>query len=118
MVGNRGGGARHPPRSPRSGADGGARVPARPEPDLREEFEGWAFSYNTGSPIVYSAMLLREALRDAVKKLDPTGVDPGLNRMVVIGHSQGGLLTKVMDIHSADRLFAGASRRPLDELGL
>lgn len=63
-------------------------------------------------------MLLREALRDAVKKLDPTGVDPGLKRMVVIGHSQGGLLTKMMAIHSGDRLFAAASRRPLDELVL
>ena len=88
------------------------------DPVLRENFEGWAFSYNTGSPIVYSAMLLREALRDAVKKLDPTGVDPGLKRMVVIGHSQGGLLTKMMAIHSGDRLFAAASRRPLDELVL
>jgi len=38
--------------------------------------------------------------------------------MVVIGHSQGGLLTKMMAIHSGDRLFAAASRRPLDELVL
>ena len=47
--------------------------------------------YNTGNPIAYSAMLLRDVLTKVVKELDPDDKDMGLKRMVVMGHSQGGL---------------------------
>jgi hypothetical protein len=36
--------------------------------------------------------------------------------MVLIGHSQGGLLAKMTAIHSGSRLFDAASRRPLESL--
>ena len=45
--------------------------------------------YDTGNPIGYSAMLLRESIKDLVKSLDPKGEDAALHDMVVIGHSQG-----------------------------
>ena len=60
----------------------------------REHYELWLFIYNTGNPIAYSGMLLRDALTKAVADLDPGAKDPGLKQMVVIGHSQGGLLTR------------------------
>ena len=65
------------------------------DPVIRQCYQFWAFSYDTSNPIAYSAMLLREALTDAVKRLDPEGKDEALRQMVVIGHSQGGLLTKM-----------------------
>ncbi len=40
---------------------------------VRDRFQFWFFSYATGSPIPFSAMLLRDALTEAVAKLDPTG---------------------------------------------
>jgi triacylglycerol esterase/lipase EstA (alpha/beta hydrolase family) len=36
--------------------------------------------------------------------------------MVVIGHSQGGLLTKLTAIHSGTRFWDNISKVPLDEL--
>ena len=48
--------------------------------------------------------------------LDPEGTDPGLHRMVVIGHSQGGLLTKMTAIDSGSRLWDANFTRPLDSL--
>lgn len=60
-----------------------------------ERYEIWLFMYNTGNPISMSAAALRSALSNAVAELDPEGKDPGLQQMVVIGHSQGGLLTKM-----------------------
>ena len=51
-------------------------------------------------------------------RLDPAGTDPALRRMVLIGHSQGGLLVKMQAIHSGDRIWNAASRKPLDELQL
>ena len=75
-----------------------------------------AFDYNTGNPIVYSASLLRNAMEDLIDSLDPEGRDPALRRAIVVGHSQGGLLTKLMAVHSGERfwrLLSDASpRRP------
>ncbi|MGH7847015.1 MAG: esterase/lipase family protein, partial [Candidatus Binatia bacterium] len=70
-----------------------------------QNYEIWLFMYNTGSPIAYSALLLREALVNLVAELDPEGKDSGLKNMVVAGHSQGGLLTKMMVIDSGMELW-------------
>jgi pimeloyl-ACP methyl ester carboxylesterase len=78
----------------------------------------WLFMYDTGNPVGYSAMLLRESLRSAVARLDPEGTDPGLRNMIVIGHSQGGLLTKTTAIDSGDRFWRLASDSPFDTLEL
>jgi pimeloyl-ACP methyl ester carboxylesterase len=75
------------------------------DPRIFDAYELWLFMYNTGNPIAYSASLLRDALTNVVKELDPEGKDPGLKRMVVIGHSQGGLLTKMTVIDSGTRLW-------------
>ena len=74
------------------------------EPRFWENYEIWLFMYNTGNPIAYSGMLLRDALSQFVKALDPDGTETGLKRMVVIGHSQGGLLTKMTVIDSGRHL--------------
>ncbi len=86
------------------------------DPRIRERFQFWAFIYDTGNPIVYSAMLLRRSLREAGGQLDPEGKDACLARMVVVGHSQGGLLTKMTAIDTGDRLWRNVSDRSLDEL--
>jgi pimeloyl-ACP methyl ester carboxylesterase len=75
------------------------------DPHFWENYEIWLFMYNTGNPIAYSAMLLRDALIKVVKELDPQGTDPRLQQIVVMGHSQGGLLTKMTVIDSGTRLW-------------
>jgi triacylglycerol esterase/lipase EstA (alpha/beta hydrolase family) len=75
------------------------------DPRFWEHYEIWLFMYNTGNPIAYSAMLLRDDLLKAVADLDPEGKDPGLKQMVLIGHSQGGLLTKMTVIDSGTHLW-------------
>ena len=50
-----------------------------------------------------------------MQALDPERDDPALEQMVVIGHSQGGLLAKLTAVDSGDRfwrnLSAAAARR-------
>src|SRR5262249_29380851 len=46
------------------------------------------------------------------------GKDPALRQMLLVGHSQGGLLVKMQVIHSGNRLWNAASRKPLAELQL
>jgi hypothetical protein len=88
------------------------------DPDIRSHYQFWFFQYDSGNPIALSALGLRQALERAVARLDPQGRNPALRRMVLIGHSQGGLLAKMQVISSGDRLWNAASRRPLGELVL
>jgi pimeloyl-ACP methyl ester carboxylesterase len=79
-------------------------------------FQFWFFFYDTGNAIPYSALRLRQALSEAVKQIDPEGRDPALQQMVLIGHSQGGLLARMAAIESGERFWKGISSRPIDEL--
>ena len=86
------------------------------DPRILGRYQFWFFSYETGNPIAYSAMLLREALANTVAKLDPEGKDPALRQMVVIGHSQGGLLTKCLVVEPGNAFWANISDEPLDDM--
>jgi pimeloyl-ACP methyl ester carboxylesterase len=86
------------------------------DPLLGERVQIWLFYYDTSNPILYSASLLREALRRAIEDLDPAGRDPALRRMVVMGHSQGGMLTRLLATDSGSRFWDAVSTRPMDEL--
>jgi pimeloyl-ACP methyl ester carboxylesterase len=79
-------------------------------------YQFWVFQYNTGQPILYSAMLLRRALRSVLGEIDPLGEDEALRRMVMIGHSQGGLLTKLMTINSGNRFWENATEEPFEKI--
>jgi pimeloyl-ACP methyl ester carboxylesterase len=86
------------------------------DPVIREHFQFWWFSYSTGNPTPFSALRLRTAIADAVHELDPQGKDPALRQIVLIGHSQGGLLAKMLVIDSGSRLWNALSSKPLDQL--
>jgi pimeloyl-ACP methyl ester carboxylesterase len=83
---------------------------------IREHYQFWFFMYDTGNPIAYSALTLRDNLTDMVTRLDPEDRDPCLRQMVIIGHSQGGLLTKLTAVDTGDRLWNAIFRKPLEEL--
>jgi pimeloyl-ACP methyl ester carboxylesterase len=86
--------------------------------ELRRRYQFWFFQYDSGNPIALSSLRLREALASAVQRLDPEGRDPALRRMVLIGHSQGGLLVKMQAISTGTRLWAAAAAKRLEELTL
>ena len=86
------------------------------DPRIRDRYQIWIFMYDTGNPIGYSAGRLRAALTAAVKEFDPAGTDPALQRMVVIGHSQGGLLTKLTAIDTGTRLWDHWTTKPFDSV--
>lgn len=88
------------------------------DPTISERFQFWLFIYNTGNPIPLSALQLRTALKAAISKLDPDRCDPALHNMVLVGHSQGGLLAKMLVINSGSRLYDEFSSKPIDQLVL
>jgi pimeloyl-ACP methyl ester carboxylesterase len=86
------------------------------DPRLRDRYAYWFFTYDSGNPIVYSAYQLRAALKKAVSQIDPEGSDPCVGDMIVLGHSQGGLLTKLTSIDSGDTYWANFSSVPFDQV--
>jgi pimeloyl-ACP methyl ester carboxylesterase len=86
------------------------------DPLLREHVQFWLFTYNTSNPILLSASELREALRKTITEIDPDGEDPALRNLVLIGHSQGGLLTRLMVTDSGTRFWDAAVNVPLEQL--
>lgn len=88
------------------------------DPRLNQRFEPWLFRYNSSSPIIYSSYLLRRRLTEAVAQLDPDGTDAALRSMVVIGHSQGGLLTKMTSVSSGTRFWDNVSGKSFEETKL
>ncbi|HSB78860.1 MAG TPA: alpha/beta hydrolase, partial [Candidatus Methylomirabilis sp.] len=76
------------------------------DPVIRQHYQFWFFIYETGNPILYSALRLRESLETALAEIDPHGQDPALRKMVIVGHSQGGLLTKLMVVELEDKVRA------------
>ena len=86
------------------------------DPEMGQRVQIWLFTYNTSNPILYSARLLREALQNAVRDFDPEGKDPAMRKMVIMGHSQGGLLARLMVTKSGSRFWDAASRVPFAQL--
>ena len=88
------------------------------DPEIASRYQIWGIIYNSGNPIPLSAMRLREALTEVRNDVDPEGKDPALDQMVVIGHSQGGLLTKMTVVDSGNRFWELISKVPFDEAQL
>ena len=88
------------------------------DPIISRRYQVWLFLYNTGNPVPYSGGLLVQSLKDVVAELDPGARDPALQHMVVVGHSQGGLITKLTVVDSGDQFWDNVARKPLDELHL
>jgi pimeloyl-ACP methyl ester carboxylesterase len=84
--------------------------------ELWNRYQVWLFTYNTGNPILYTGGILTEGLRSVVQQFDPEGKDAALRKMVVIGHSQGGLLAKLTAIDSGDRFWDSLFKVPIDQL--
>jgi pimeloyl-ACP methyl ester carboxylesterase len=67
--------------------------------EIRRRYQFWAFSYSTGNPISYSALRLREDLAFAQERLGPR------QGMVLIGHSMGGLLSRMQVTNSGRTIW-------------
>jgi pimeloyl-ACP methyl ester carboxylesterase len=86
------------------------------DPALRGRYQFWTFRYASGDSIPYSAHLLWQSLRQARRAFDPDGTDAAFDRMVIVGHSLGGILAKMMVQASGSRLWQTVGERPIDKV--
>jgi pimeloyl-ACP methyl ester carboxylesterase len=83
-------------------------------PLIDSRYQFWVFLYPTGLPIPSSARRLRESLERVRNVIDPTHSDPALDRTVLVGHSMGGVLSKMMAQRTGDSLWNAAITVPLN----
>ena len=86
------------------------------DPDLRRRYQPVCFIYPTELPVPISAARLRELLKHSRDMLDPGHHDAGFDRMVLVGHSMGGLLARLQVTDSGTdfwRSFFTASPRKI-----
>jgi pimeloyl-ACP methyl ester carboxylesterase len=63
------------------------------DPEIRNNYQFWYFNYPTGVAWTVSARAYRTAIQKLRDQVDPSHSNPNWDRMVVIGHSMGGLIT-------------------------
>jgi pimeloyl-ACP methyl ester carboxylesterase len=85
-------------------------------PQVTERFQFWDFRYPTATSFLDSAAALRDQLQQAVATVDPLGTDPALRQMVLVGHSMGGLLSKLQVTSSGSAIWSRVANRPLETI--
>lgn len=84
----------------------------RSDPVIRKHYQFWFYSYPTGYPFPYSAAILRDELDEVERQF------PKLKPMVVIGHSMGGCISRLLLTDSGNQLWMKIFGRPPDEVPL
>jgi pimeloyl-ACP methyl ester carboxylesterase len=87
------------------------------DPVLQKKYQIWHYTYATGYPILTSANMLRQQLDGVNVALQQSGLPPH-KPVVLIGHSLGGLLAKMMVSDSHDLIWNQFFRVSPDRLNL
>jgi pimeloyl-ACP methyl ester carboxylesterase len=90
----------------------------RTDPVLWEKYQFWFYLYDSSKQVVLSAVEMRNTLSEKIKGIDPHGKNNILKEMVVVGHSQGGLLAKLTAVETGDTLIRAVAKKDLDQLTL
>ena len=91
----------------------------RADPELRDRFQFWFYFYPTGDPYLATAADLRARPRaDCATTSTPTTRTRALDQMVLVGHSMGGLISKLLTVDSGDDFWREVSDRPFGDLTL
>ncbi|HSI63720.1 MAG TPA: hypothetical protein VLE43_11395 [Candidatus Saccharimonadia bacterium] len=82
----------------------------RGDENIREHYQFWFYSYPSGYPYPHSAAILRKEL-DAIEKRFPLK-----HKMVVIGHSMGGCISRLLITDVGDGLWKQMFGKPPAEV--
>jgi pimeloyl-ACP methyl ester carboxylesterase len=84
----------------------------RSDPELRAQVQIWQFYYPSGTPVLANAAALRDSLNETLHSLDPKTHDAATKRIIVLGHSMGGVISHTLVSSSQDKLWASVFRVP------
>src|SRR5438067_1578786 len=81
----------------------------RSDKDIRRNYQFWFYSYPSGYPYPYSALILRQEL-DAIEKKFPLG-----RKMMLVGHSMGGCISRTLITDTGNKLWIEAFGKPPEQ---
>lgn len=84
--------------------------------ELRKNYQFWFYQYPTGQPFWVSATQMRSDLHEVRRKLDPHTQHQVFNQMVLVGHSMGGLVSRMQTIESGEEFWKILSDEPFEKV--
>ncbi len=84
--------------------------------DIRDAYQFWFYLYPSGQPFWISAAQLRRDLKHIREVLDPRHRSAAMDQIVLVGHSMGGLVSKLQTVSSGDVFWKTVSERPFNQL--
>ncbi len=88
------------------------------DPELGKRVQCWYFVYPTGLAVAASSKRLRDAIDLVEKEKDPGHRAPGLRHMMLVGHSMGGLLSRMQVIDSSNVFWRSWFTKDPDQVPL
>lgn len=86
------------------------------DPEIRSRYQFWFFLYPTGLPVWWSAAKLRSELDRFRSTVDPDHKNPNLDRIVLVGHSMGGLISSLVVRKGGEDLWKQFTDTPPEKL--
>lgn len=71
---------------------------------LRARFQVWQVAYPTNAPILFNRRGVQEAIEAALRHHDPAGTSRASREAVLIGHSMGGVIARLLVSRPGDAL--------------
>lgn len=84
--------------------------------ELRKNYQFWFYQYPTGQPFWVSATQMRSDLFELRRTLDPQATHPVLDQMVLVGHSMGGLVSRMQTLESGEEFWHILSDEPYEKV--
>ncbi|GLQ99801.1 esterase/lipase family protein [Dyella mobilis] len=78
---------------------------------LRRTYQVWEVYYPTNVPVAVNLAQIRRALDDTLHHFDPSGKAVASNHIVLIGHSMGGVIARLLVSSSGDKLWGVVPER-------
>ncbi|MBV8814998.1 MAG: hypothetical protein JO271_10955, partial [Verrucomicrobia bacterium] len=88
----------------------------RNDPEIRAKYQIWQFYYASGTPVLLNGLELRDSLNATLHQLDPKDHDTATKRIVVVGHSMGGVISHTLVSSSGNQVWGSIFRVPPDRL--
>lgn len=79
---------------------------------LRRSYQVWEVYYPTNMPVAANLLQIRRAIEQTLKHFDPSGRAVASNHIVLIGHSMGGVIARLLVSSSDDKLWRVVPVRP------
>ena len=90
----------------------------REDPAIRENYQFWFYSYPSGTPVVPSGAILKKHLDTVIAEVERKHKISMNRRLIVVGHSMGGILAKSLVSRTGDKLWDAAFTAPIEEFDL